>query len=96
MKFETKPLTLAQRAECNDLVRMEFDAKTGNVVTTKTFSVNLCYLRYGLKSINGVEVTKDNFDAEVAKLKTDEIFEIGNYISEETNFPNGKKSRSGS
>ena len=94
MKFETKPLTLAQRTECNDLVRMEFDSKTGNVVTTKTFSVNMAYLRYGLKTLNGVEITTDNFDAEVSKLTTDELFEIGNYISNETNFPNGKKSKS--
>ena len=75
---------------------MEFDSKTGNVVTTKTFSVNMAYLKYGLKTLNGVEITKDNFDAEVSKLTTDELFEIGNYISTETNFPNGKKSKSGS
>lgn len=96
MEFKTKPLTLKQRAECNDLVRMEFDSKTGNVVTTKAFSVNLCYLRHGLKSINDIEITEDNFDVEVSKLKTDEIFEIGSYIAEETNFPNGGKSRSDS
>jgi hypothetical protein len=47
-------------------------------------------LRYGLKSVNGVEVTDANFEQIVQSLTNDEIEKISDKIAEETNFPKKK------
>ncbi len=66
------------------------NATTGSVIVKDLFAQRIKYLRYGLKTLNGVELTKDNFDVEVNKLTNDEIQEISDKIAEETNLSKKK------
>jgi len=89
MKYETKGLTLAQRVECNDL-QVEFDPIRRTTITKDIFAHRVKYLKYGLKSLNGEEITEANFDQLVMTLSNDEIEEISDKIASETNFPKKK------
>lgn len=91
MKFETKPLTLSQRVACNQASgQLTPDGKS--VVIEMGIETYVRYMQYGLKSLNGVEVSpkNENFEDLVMKLSNDEIREIGDKIAEETNFPKKK------
>lgn len=88
MKFETKLLTLAQRVECNKN-KGTID-KEGNIIVDLGIDAYIKYCRYGLKSLNGIEITDENFESEIMKLTNDEIREIGDKIADETNFPKKK------
>ena len=87
--FETKPLTLQQRIEVNS-IPTQIDRETNNLIIADMFRAQIKYLRYGLKSVNDVEVTEINFDEIVNKLTNDEITTISDMISEMTNFPKKK------
>jgi len=87
--FTTKPLTLEQRIDANNL-KNEINPVTGYVITKNLFAGRIRYLRYGLETLNGVEITEENFDTEVNKLTNDEITFISDYIAEETNFSKKK------
>lgn len=87
--FETKPLTLQQRIEVNS-IPTQIDRETNNLIIADMFKAQIKYLRYGLKSVNDVEVTEINFDEIVNKLTNDEITTISDMISEMTNFPKKK------
>lgn len=89
MEFKTKPLTLSQRIECND-IETEMNPSQGTVIVRDVFKQRIKYLRYGLKSLNGIEINEENFDAEVNKLANDEIVEIADFIAEETNLSKKK------
>ncbi len=89
LKFETKLLNLAQRIEVND-IECEMNVSTGSVIVRNMFAQRVKYLRYGLKSLNGIEITEDNFDEQVNKLTNDEIEEISGKIAEETNLSKKK------
>ena len=91
MKFETKPLTLSERTECNDAPKFEVSGG-GKVFAVKQFSNNLVYLKYGLKAVDGKEIKNGNFDEIVNDLSTIEIIEISDYIADETNGSKKKKS----
>ena len=94
MKFETKPLTLSERTECNDAPKFEVSGG-GKVFAVKQFSNNLVYLKYGLKAVDGQEIKNGkngNFDEIVNDLSTTEIIEISDYIADETNVSKKKKS----
>jgi hypothetical protein len=49
-------------------------------------------LRYGLKSLNGVELNPENRDELINTLSNDEITEIANEIASRTNGGLKKKS----
>ena len=87
--FETRDLTLKERIDCND-VQTEFNPRSGTVSTRDTFAHRIKYLRYGLKSLNEVEITETNFDGLVNQLTNDEIIKISDKIAEETNFTKKK------
>jgi hypothetical protein len=88
--YELKPLTLAEREICsNKLTEVNI---SGSVVIREGFTYILRWLKYGLKSIEGVEIFEANFDSEVNKLNDDDIADISNAIKEATQFPNKKKS----
>ena len=91
MKFETKPLTLSERTECNDAPKFEVSGG-GKVFAVKQFSNNLVLLEYGLKAVDGKEIKNGNFDEIVNDLSTTEIIEISDYIADETNGSKKKKS----
>lgn len=81
IEYETKPLTLSQRAECNDLLAIG-----------KTFSFCVLNMRHGLARLGGAEIDRSNFDELVNKLSMDEIAEIGMEIFKANNFSDKKKS----
>jgi hypothetical protein len=88
MEYKLKPLTLAQRAECNN---QEIVIEPGGGVRVKNlFSTQLLWLKHGLESLNGVILTADNFDIEVNKLSVDEIRKLADEIAEATNFSKKK------
>lgn len=89
LEFTTKPLSLSQRIETNDL-EVEMNAVTGSVIVKNMFAQRVKYLRYGLKSLGDIEITKDNFDEQVNKLTNDEIEKISDKIAEETNLSKKK------
>ena len=64
--------------------------KDGNLNIDLGIEIYVKYCEYGLKSLNGVEITKDNFESEIMKISNDQIREIGDKIAEETNFPKKK------
>lgn len=87
--FETKPMTWVQRTEVND-IETEMNPVKGTVTVRDVFKQRGLYMLYGLKSIEGVEITEDNFDNEMMKLSNDEIETISNQIADECNFPKKK------
>lgn len=89
INYETKPLTLEQRVECND-IKTEMNPEAGTVIVHDVFSQRVKYLRYGLKTLEGKEVTKDNFDELAMTLSNDDITVISDKIAEETNFSKKK------
>jgi len=88
LEFITKPITLQQRIDCNDM-STEF-TPGGGIITRDIFAQRIKYLRYGLKSVEGMEITEDNFDNEIMKLSNDEIDIISNQIAMESNFTKKK------
>ena len=90
MKFETKPLSLSQRMDCNK-VEMEVTPK-GTIITSAAFETQLKYLRYGLKTLDGIEVTEESFDRAVMSLTNENIKKIADQVADETNFSKKKKS----
>jgi len=91
MKFETKPLNLSQRIELNDVTEYKTDGGKF-VAISNTFKYQVTALRFGLKTLNGVEIKDDNFDELANTLTNDEIKEIADQIAEESNFSKKKKS----
>jgi len=89
MDYEIKMMTLAERIDCNDLA-IEFDKISGTITTKNIFLQRIKYLRYGLKSLNGVELTEQNRDTEINKLTNNEIEQISDAIALETNFSKKK------
>ncbi len=94
LDFTTKPLTLAQRIEINDL-EVEMNAVTGSVTVKNMFAQRIKYLRYGLKTLTGTEITEDNFDEQVNELTNNEIDTISDKIANETNLSKKKSSKFG-
>jgi len=93
IKYKTKPLSLEQRIEVNDLMT-EMNPTTGTIIVRDVFRQRVKYLRYGLASLGDVELTDENVDAEINKLTNDEIEKISDAIAEETNLSKKKKSKS--
>lgn len=88
MDYKLKPLSLKQRAECND---QEIVIEPGGGVRVKNlFSMQILWLKYGLDSLNGIQITPENFDEQVNKLTLDEIRKIADEIAQETNFSKKK------
>ena len=87
--FETKPLTLSQRIDVNN-VTSQIDNKTGNIIISDMFAIQVKYLKYGLKSVNNVLVEETTFDKIVNELTNEEINTISDMISTMTNFPKKK------
>ena len=90
MDYELKPLTLAEREICNNGRAIIRDGK--DIVIEDIFSKTICWLRYGLKSLNGVELNPANRDELINTLSNDEITEIANEIASRTNGGLKKKS----
>jgi len=89
-EYETRPLSLAEREICNN-ARAVIRGMT-EVVIENAFTITLRWLRYGLKSLDGIEITPENSDDMINSLSNDEINEISNKISEQTNTGVKKKS----
>jgi len=88
MDYKLKPLSLRQRAECND---QEIVIEPGGGVRVKNlFSMQILWLKYGLDTLNGVKITQDNFEEQVNNLSLDEIRTIADEIAQETNFSKKK------
>ena len=90
LDFTTKPLSLSQRIECNR-VKLEV-TPGGGVITDQAFDTQIKFIRYGLKSVKGVEVSDDNFDEVANGLTNEEIKTIADQVADETNFSKKKKS----
>jgi hypothetical protein len=96
MKFETKPLTLAQRIELNNILEIEtiyaIDGKTVKKTIVKNmFGFQAYAVQFGLKTLNGVEVTDQNREQIIHDLINTEIAKIADQVSDETNFSKKKK-----
>ena len=89
-EYEIRPLSLAEREICNN-ARAVIRGMT-EVVIENAFTITLRWLRYGLKSLDGIEITPENSDDMINSLSNDEINEISNKISEQTNTGVKKKS----
>jgi hypothetical protein len=88
MEYTLKPLSLKERAECND---QEIIIEPGGGVRVKNlFTVQLKWLRFGLATLNGEKITPENFDDKVNALNMDEIKEIADDIAQKTNFSKKK------
>lgn len=91
LEFTTKPLSLSQRIECNRVkTTVEPDAEGYIIINVMWNKVN--YIRAGLDTLNGVKITKDNFEEELNNLSDAEILKIGNDIYDKANFSKKKKS----
>jgi len=89
-EYELKPLSLAERENCNN-ARAVIRGMT-EVVIENAFSKTLKWVIYGLKSLEGVEITAENRDKIINTLSNDEIDQISGEISEVTNGGIKKKS----
>lgn len=92
MKFETKPLSLSQRIELNDIVEFRGVGSEKTIVIRNTFRFNVTAARLGLKTLNGVDVTPGNVDELVNDLPTADIITIGTQVNDEANMSKKKKS----
>ncbi len=88
LEFITKPITYEQRIDCNDM-STEF-TPGGGVITRDIFAQRAKYIKYGLKSLEGIEITEDNFKNKFMELSNDEITIISDQIANESNFPKKK------
>jgi len=89
-EYELRPLTLAERERCNNaraIIR-----GNSEVIIENAFSVALNWLRYGLRSLDGKEITDANRDELINTLSNEEINEISGEIAERTNGGLKKKS----
>jgi len=89
LDYKTKQLSLKERIECNDITT-EMNPRTGTVIVRDMFAQRIKYLRFGLKTIDGIDITSDNFDEQILKLTNNDIEEISGRIADETNFPKKK------
>lgn len=85
IEYEIKPLTLEERAVCNDMLESRKNF---------TFSCWVSHLRFGLKTLGGTEINDKNFSEEVNNLSAESIKEIGSTIFLENNLTDKKKSSS--
>ena len=92
LNFTTKPLSLSQRIELNDVTEYKTDGSEKFVTVKNLFRTQATAIKYGLKTFNGVEVTDKNVDEITNSLTNDEIKEIADQVSDETNFSKKKKS----
>ncbi len=92
MKFETKPLSLSQRIEMNNIMEVKTDGGSNSVTIKNTFGFQIYGVKAGLKSLNGVEITDKNRDELINGLDNDEIAAISDQVAQETNFSKKKKS----
>ena len=90
MEFTTKPLSLSQRIELNNI--LEYRVEKAGTVILNMFEYQAKAAVMGLKTLNSVEVTPKNVDQLVNDLDNDEIKEISDQVTEEANFSKKKKS----
>lgn len=90
VEYELKPLSLAEREICNNAKAVIRNMT--EIVIENSFSKMLNWLIYGLKSLEGIELTKENRDEQINQLSNDDINEISGEISERTNGGFKKKS----
>jgi len=89
-EYELKPLSLAERENCNN-AKAVIRGMT-EVVIENAFSITLKWIIYGLKSLEGVEITNENRNQLINTLSNKEMDEISGEISEVTNGGIKKKS----
>ena len=85
LEYELKPVSFKDRVRCSDLAKqsmyLDKDGKpnlSSVVVTTKdAFNASVEWCRAGLKSIEGVEITPENFESELNQLSNADIDSIG-------------------
>jgi len=90
LEYELKPLTLAEREICNNAKATIINFR--RIEIDKPFTIKLTWLRFGLKSIEGIEITDENRDEQLNTLSDVEMEEIMGEISERTNGGFKKKS----
>ncbi len=91
LEFTTKNLTLSERIELNDIVEFRGAGSEKTIIIRNTFRFNVTASRFGLKTLNGVDVTPKNVDELVNGLPTADIITIGTQVNEETNMSKKKK-----
>lgn len=91
LDFTTKPLSLSQRIECNQVRTKAEPDKNGYIIVDVMWN-KVNYIRAGIDTLNGVKITETNFDEELNKLSDDEIFEISEDIFNKANLSKKKKS----
>ena len=89
-EYELKPLSLAERENCNNAKAVIHNLT--EVVIENAFSITLKWIIYGLKSLEGVEITNENRNQLINTLSNKEMDEISGEISEVTNGGIKKKS----
>ena len=92
LDFTTKPLSLSQRIEMNNIMEVKTDGSSKMVTIKNTFGFQIYGVQAGLKTLNGVEVTDKNREQLINGLDNDEIAKISDQVAEETNFSKKKKS----
>uniref|UniRef100_A0A6M3KE16 Uncharacterized protein n=1 Tax=viral metagenome TaxID=1070528 RepID=A0A6M3KE16_9ZZZZ len=83
IEYELRSLSLAEREICNN-AKAIIRGMT-EVVIEDAFSKTLRWLRFGLKTLEGEELTDQNRDEKINTLSNEEINEISGEISERTN-----------
>ena len=90
IEYELKQLSLAEREICNNAKATIINFR--RIEIDKPFTIKLTWLRFGLKSIEGIEITDENRDEQLNTLSDVEMDEIMGEISERTNGGTKKKS----
>lgn len=89
-EYELKLLSLTEREICNNAKAIIRNVT--EIVIENSFSKMLNWLIYGLKSIEGIELTDENRNEQINGLSNDDMNEISGEISERTNAGIKKKS----
>jgi hypothetical protein len=92
LKFTTKPLTLDERIELNDVVEFKTDGNDKTVIVKNTFRYQVTAARLGLKTLNGIDVTPENVDELINNLSSADITTISDQVVGQANFSKKKKS----
>lgn len=79
-EYEIKDLTLDQRTDAVD-----------TAFTGRAFGSMVKFCRFGLKTLDGKEITPENVEDALMSLSNDDIIEIGGEIGKLTNTSAKKK-----
>lgn len=89
-EYELKDLTLTEREHCNNHRAIIKDLDS--VIIENSFTITIDWIRFGLISLDGEEINKENREAKINSLSDDDLREISGEISSRTALGVKKKS----